>query len=191
MNSTAGISILVLMVLTCIFMAAADRDAAASTLMQCGTLFLDNGTIIKVEAFVKVLVPDEIIYGESGGKEEEVRISSVSKIRLLTEGVDYVFDNSKFTKKSGTMEITLKNGGKTVLENAYFPEKNFTIKIRNSKTGQLEDQEISFKSVKEIFLGKGPIVYKRCPSDRRVFPSDYLYCPYDKTLLEKVVEKKN
>ena len=153
MNSTIGISILVLIVLTCVFTAAPpDRDTAASTLMQCGTLFLDDGTIIKVEAFVKVLVPDEIIYGESSGKEEEVRISSVSKIRLLTEGVDYVFDNSKFTKKSGTMEITLKNGGKTVLENAYFPEKNFTIKIRNSKTGQLEDQEISFKSVKEIFL---------------------------------------
>jgi hypothetical protein len=166
------------------------RRSSASPLQPGGSVFLANGKLIKVESFAKVLVQDEIIYGEKNGKEEEYRISGISRIRLLTDGVDYVFDNSKFTKKSGTLELTLKNGKKVVLDNAYFPEKTFTAKVRNSKTGVLEDEDIAFSLVKEIVFDMGPAIYKRCPSDNRLFPADYLYCPYDKTLLEKVIEKK-
>jgi len=162
----------------------------AVPLERGGTVFLEDGKMIAVEEFTKVLVHEEIIYGEEKGEEREIVLGDVDRIRLLTTGVDYVFDNSKFTKKSGSMEVFLKNGEKHLLNNAYFPEKTFTVKVRDPKTGKLIERKISFRQVREIVFAKGPVIYKRCPSDGRLFPADYLYCPYDKTLLEKVVSER-
>lgn len=148
-----------------------------------GVIYKRNGTVIKTKKFTKTLEPNEAISGDYKENNIKIKIADIKEVQFLTSDVAYTFDHSKLVKKSGDIVIIKRDGKQYTLKNAYFPSSHFGYEFFDEINNRVSENMVAFSEISRIIFGADIGTAKKCPKDGRIFPSDYVYCPYDKTEL--------
>ena len=148
-----------------------------------GVIYKRNGAVIKTKKFTKTLEPNEAISGDYKENNIKIKISDIKEVQLLTSDVAYTFDHSKLVKKSGDLVIIKRDGKQYTLKNAYFSTSHFGYEFFDEINNRVSENMVAFSEVSRIVFGADIGTAKKCPKDGRIFPTDYVYCPYDRTEL--------
>jgi hypothetical protein len=148
-----------------------------------GVIYKRSGAVIKTKKFTKTLEPNEVISGDYKENNIKIKMSDIKEVQLLTSDVAYTFDHSKLVKKSGDIVIIKRDGKQYTLKNAYFSSSHLGYEFFDEINNRVSENILSFSEVSRIVFGEDIGTAKKCPKDGRLFPSDYIYCPYDKTEL--------
>ncbi len=148
-----------------------------------GVIYKRNGSVIKTKKFTKTLEPNEFISGDYKENNIKIKIADIKEVQLLTSDVAYTFDHSKLVKKSGDLVIIKRDGKQYTLKNAYFSSSHFGYEFFDEINNRVSENMVAFSEISRIAFGEDLGTVKKCPKDGRIFPSDYIYCPYDKTEL--------
>ncbi|MBI5180840.1 MAG: hypothetical protein HZA05_05510 [Nitrospirae bacterium] len=151
-----------------------------------GVIYKRNGAVIKTKKFTKTLEPSEAVSGDYKENNIKIKISDIKEVQLLTSDVAYTFDHSKLVKKSGDLVIIKRDGKQYTLKNAYFSTSHFGYEFFDEINNRVSENMVAFSEISRIIFGEDVGTAKKCPKDGRIFPSDYIYCPYDKTELISV-----
>ncbi|MBI5182129.1 MAG: hypothetical protein HZA06_04355 [Nitrospirae bacterium] len=168
--------------LLAIFLLVTASDAFAKAIIG-GVIYKRNGSVIKTKKFTKTLEPNEAISGDYKENNIKIKIADIKEVQFLTSDVAYTFDHSKLVKKSGDIVIIKRDGKQYTLKNAYFSTSHFGYEFFDEINNKVSENMVSFSEVSRIVFGEDIGTAKKCPKDGRIFPSDYVYCPYDKTEL--------
>lgn len=154
-----------------------------SKAMVGGVIYKRNGVVIKTKKFTKTLEPGDVLSGEFKGNDVKIKMSDIKEIQLLTTDVAFTFDHSKLVKKSGDLVIIKRDEKQYTLKNAYFSSSHFGYEFFDEINNRVSENTLPFSEVSRITFGEDIGTAKKCPKDGRLFPADYIYCPYDKTEL--------
>lgn len=174
-----------LVFLAAIFILITTSDVHSKAVVG-GVIYKRNGAVIKTKKFTKTLEPNEAISGDYKENNIKIKISDIKEVQLLTSDVAYTFDHSKLVKKSGDIVIIKRDGKQYTLKNAYFPSSHFGYEFFDEINNRVSENMVAFSEISRIVFGEDVGTAKKCPKDGRLFPSDYVYCPYDKTELISV-----
>ncbi len=171
--------------LTVIFLLVAASEVFAKAIIG-GVIYKRNGAVIKTKKFTKTIEPNEAISGDFKENNIKIKIADIKEVQFLTSDVAYTFDHSKLVKKSGDIVIIKRDGKQYTLKNAYFPTSHFGYEFFDEINNKVSENMVAFSEVSRIVFGEDIGTAKKCPKDGRIFPSDYIYCPFDKTELISV-----
>jgi len=171
--------------LTVIFLLVAASEVFAKAIIG-GVIYKRNGAVIKTKKFTKTIEPNEAISGDFKENNIKIKIADIKEVQFLTSDVAYTFDHSKLVKKSGDVVIIKRDGKQYTLKNAYFPTSHFGYEFFDEINNRVSENVVAFSEVSRIVFGEDIGTAKKCPKDGRIFPSDYVYCPFDKTELISV-----
>ena len=171
--------------LTAIFLLVAASEVFAKAIIG-GVIYKRNGAVIKTKKFTKTIEPNEAISGDFKENNIKIKIADIKEVQFLTSDVAYTFDHSKLVKKSGDVVIIKRDGKQYTLKNAYFPTSHFGYEFFDEINNRVSENVVAFSEVSRIVFGEDIGTAKKCPKDGRIFPSDYVYCPFDKTELISV-----
>ena len=171
--------------LTVIILLVAASEVFAKAIIG-GVIYKRNGAVIKTKKFTKTIEPNEAISGDFKENNIKIKIADIKEVQFLTSDVAYTFDHSKLVKKSGDVVIIKRDGKQYTLKNAYFPTSHFGYEFFDEINNRVSENVVAFSEVSRIVFGEDIGTAKKCPKDGRIFPSDYIYCPFDKTELISV-----
>ena len=171
--------------LTVIFLLVAASEVFAKAIIG-GVIYKRNGAVIKTKKFTKTIEPNEAISGDFKENNIKIKIADIKEVQFLTSDVAYTFDHSKLVKKSGDVVIIKRDGKQYTLKNAYFPTSHFGYEFFDEINNRVSENVVAFSEVSRIVFGEDIGTAKKCPKDGRIFPSDHVYCPFDKTELISV-----
>ena len=143
-----------------------------------GHIIKKDGTSIEVVEFLNPLKTGSI-GGEYKNNWVEFSADILKDIWILSlEG-----------KNIMNLKIMTRDGREFIIYNALFYDgtndyDRIVYTVFNEITGGSAKQITSLSDVSNLIFDEDIGELKRCPKCKKVFPSDYLFCPYDKEELE-------
>jgi hypothetical protein len=99
-----------------------------------------------------------------------IPMKRIKRLKVQGSGITVTTTNGMSYNVLGSMTISL--------------DDDLKYRTMNSVTGEKQEASIDPMLVETVVFGRKASDMKKCPVCGRTFPSDYLYCPYDKSDLK-------
>lgn len=165
---------------------AQSREIPADEVVSFGGYIVtSDGVTIRVVEFLQPL-RSYYIQGTYKGSTVRFKASDLLEVWLLDENCTYGWIYQKGRCK-GTMRVTNRDSKTFTITECDFAAHNLewglSYVVYNEITGSAEETSIMTYDISRLSFSEDLGTIRQCPKCERIFPSDYLFCPYDSTEL--------